>query len=76
MDKFLRVAPQLLIALSLGGIAVQLAPISRNAEITYQCSMIREKPNEKMYNVALKKLAAMTGLSPWGGTNFCQKEFF
>ena len=75
MDKFLRVAPQLLIALSLGGIAIQLAPISRNAEIKYQCSLVRAIPNEKLYNVALKKLAAMTGLAPWGGTNFCKKEF-
>ena len=63
-------------------ITMKLAPISRNAEITYQCSLIRAKPNKETYNLALKKLAALTGLSTWDattglasweGTSFCKE---
>ena len=62
MNKLLVIAPQLLIAFFLAGITVKLAPISRNAEITYQCSLIRAKPNKETYDLALKKLAAITGI--------------
>ncbi len=42
----------------------QVTPISRNVEVKYQGSLIRAIPNEKMYNVAHNKLAAITGLAP------------
>ena len=82
MTKLLAFAPQLLIAFFLAGITVKLAPISRNAELTYQCSLIRAKPTKKTYNLALKKLAKMTGLetfdvttglASWEGTSFCKE---
>ena len=82
MDKLLTVAPQLLIAFFLAGVTVKLAPISRNAELTYQCSLIRAKPTKETYNLALQKLASITGLvtfdkttglASWEGKSFCKE---
>ena len=65
MNKLLSIAPQIVIALSLLGITAKLSPISRNAEIIYQCSLIRAMPNTDTYIPALKRLASLTDLVTW-----------
>ena len=50
------------IALGLAVIAIELIPISRNAEIKYQCTLRGYRLGGKFEKQASKKLASITGL--------------
>ena len=50
------------IALGVAVIAIELIPISRNAEIKYQCALRGNRLNTKFEKQASNKLASITGV--------------